>query len=143
MKRFFGFYKFNKHNASIGPIEKHGQVYHDDDAKAQAFNEQFSSVFTDECLINIPTINNADTLQERLTNIHLAHDDIYKQLHSLKANKSCGPDDIFARMLKEAATQLSPPVFTPSLKFLKSQVKFLMTGSGLMWYPFLRVVTKR
>ena len=119
LKKFFGFYKFNKHDARIGPIEKNGQVYHDDTVKAEAFNEQFSRVFTDESLTNIPAINNR-TSRERLTNIHLTHDDIYKQLHSLKANKACGPDDISARMLKEAATQLSPPLYTIFTVSLKS-----------------------
>ena len=120
LKRFFGFYKFNKHNARIGPIEQNGQVYHDDAVKAQAFNDQFSRVFTNECLLNITTITKVDSLQEGLTNINVSHDDIYKQLHSLKANKACGPDDISARVLKEAAEQLSPPLYTIFNASLKS-----------------------
>ena len=110
MKKFFGFYKFNKHDARIGPIEIDGRVYHDDVEKARAFNEQFSNVFTDECLTDIPISKNT-SLQGKLTDIQLSHDDVLKHLRAIKANKACGPDDISARILKEAATELAIPLY--------------------------------
>ena len=68
LKRFFGFYKLNRHDPRIGKIEKDGQVYHDENLKVNAFREQFSSVFTDECLTNIPIDkgNNGDALKTHI-----------------------------------------------------------------------------
>ena len=37
LKKFFGFYKFNKNEARIGVIENEGKLYHDDSAKANVF----------------------------------------------------------------------------------------------------------
>ena len=118
LKKFFGFYKFNKHVARIGPIENDGQVYHGDAEKARAFNEQFSNVFTDECLTDIPMSKNT-SLRGKLSDIQISHDDVIKHLRAIKANKACGPDDISARILKEAATELATPlyiIFNLSLK---------------------------
>ena len=86
-------------------------VFHDDAVKAKAFNEQFAKVFTDECLNNIPKSKADDTMKERLTNINIVHEDVLKQLKNLIANKACGPDDISARILKEAASELALPLY--------------------------------
>ena len=86
-------------------IEKDRQVYHDDNPKVNAFSEQFFSVFTDECLENIP-IDKGDTrMHSKLTSIDLAKDDNLKYLQDLKTNKACGPDEISTIVLKEAATE--------------------------------------
>ena len=110
LKKFFGFYKFNKHDSRIGPIESDHHVYHDDADKVRIFNDQFSSVFTDECLTNFPNNLLHSKSQPKLTNIHLSEDDITKTLCDLKANKSSGPDNISTRVLKEGSRELSMPL---------------------------------
>lgn len=112
LKRFFSFYKFNRHESRIGLIENNGNVYQDDYMKAEVFNEQFSSVFTDECLANIPLSKNVTTLNSKLTDICFSQDDILRHLQGLKPCKASGPDDISARILKEAAAELTAPLYT-------------------------------
>ena len=119
LKKFFSFYKFNRNDPRIGTIEKNGEVYRDDVLKAKAFNEKFSSVFTDEHLTNIPKIKSNGNSHGKLDTITLNVDDVLKQLLSVKENKACGPDNIHARIIKEAAKELALPlqiIFELSLK---------------------------
>ena len=92
------------------PIDSDGQVYHNDAGKACAFNEQFSDVFTNECLTSI-SISKNTYLPGKLTDIELSHDYVTKHLLAIKANKACGPDDISARILKEPTTELTIPLY--------------------------------
>jgi hypothetical protein len=78
----------------------------DEQEKAEVFNKQFSSVFTQENQNrpNLPDIPNLDILED----IHITVEDIRKLLSKLDVNKSSGPDNIPARVLKELANELSP-----------------------------------
>ena len=76
-----------------------------DQVKADVFSEYFASVFTNEPLHNIP--DPMHTMPENsMPNIQFSAEIIGKELDKLNVNKSCGPDNLHPRILKE----LSPVI---------------------------------
>jgi len=59
-------------------------------SKANALAEYFSSVFTDEDVSNIPTLE-GDPLPE-IPTIHISLEGVAQLLHNLKSHKAAGPD---------------------------------------------------
>ena len=76
-----------------------------DQSKANALVEQFSSVFTQEDLHNIPELRQEYPDMDTIT---FGLEGIQKLLENLKPHKAGGPDDISARFLKENAAELAP-----------------------------------
>ena len=108
LKKFFSFYKFKNKEKRIGAIQVNGQDIHDDQIKVEIFNEMFSNVFTEECLDSLPKV---ETNLSIITNINITQEKVYEKIKSVKENKASGPDDISARVLKEAARELALPLF--------------------------------
>ena len=96
--------KVKKDEVGIGD---NGKILNDALAKAEALNQQFSSVFTQEDLTNIPTLSpNSDipSIASLVTNLKGAE----QQLHPLIEDKAPGPDQLNPWLLKMAATEIAP-----------------------------------
>ena len=86
---------------------------------ANAFNEFFSSVFTDENPDTAPAFTSGRGDLGILSNIDVTPDIVFDKLNSLKPGKSPGPDGWPSIVLKRLATQLCVPfviLFTKSLR---------------------------
>jgi hypothetical protein len=83
-------------------------VLTDDQGIADSMNSYFSSVFTVENYDNIPVLDYI--VDERLENIRCSVDEVGKLLLNLKVEKSPGPDNIPAHILKVCATELAPSI---------------------------------
>ena len=105
--------------------------------KANALNQQFLSVFTQENS-DIPTLpSNQYPYTE---NIDFTSNGIKCILENLDSSKPVGPDSIPTRILKLCATEISAilqVIFSQSFKEYS-----LVTGSRTMLYLFIRRVTQ-
>ncbi|CAB3998937.1 Hypothetical predicted protein, partial [Paramuricea clavata] len=88
-------------------------VFTDDQGIADRMNSYFSSVITVENYDNIPVLDYI--VDERLENIRCSVDEVGKLLLNLKVEKSPGPDNIPARILKWK-TANSTPIFKKGSK---------------------------
>lgn len=103
-----------KVRGSIGDIEvevKNGQkiMLTDDDAKAEALNEYFTSIFTVEPtghFEELPTVNS----KNQMLPIIIDEDTILNKLLKLKIDKSPGPDALHPRILKEIRAEITYPL---------------------------------
>ena len=128
-----GFWKYyqslTKSKSDIGDILKmDGTTATDNREKAEAFNDFFCSVFTNENLNNIPTVEEK-SFDFPLSSVSITPDKVYKKLKCLKKNKSAGPDGFHPRVLWECADTLKVPlalIFNKSLNESKlpSEWKF-------------------
>lgn len=109
IKRFFSFYKFKRKSNTVGPFKVNGQLVFTDLENVELLSKQFSSVFTHECDTNIPLIDKMSGIT-RLSEIYITEKDIKEELLRLGENKSSGPDDISARVLKELYRELILPL---------------------------------
>lgn len=78
--------------------------------KAHRFN-YFSSVFTIEDVSALDSISrelDVDDSPILLDSVETSITEVSELLNSLNVNKSCGPDFVYARLLKEGATELAP-----------------------------------
>ena len=93
----------------ILPVQRTGGLVpgwaYDDRDKANALNNQFTSVFTSE-RYPIPVID--PSLYSSMPPIDIGTNGIIKQLKNLNQNKATGPDELPARVLKETAEQIAP-----------------------------------
>ena len=77
--------------------------------KAEALNNFFSSVFTDENLDNIPDEND-NLARQHLANFEITTDSVLKKLNDLNAGKSPGPDKWHPVFLKNVADLIAEPL---------------------------------
>ena len=123
MKKFFSFYKFSgKEKTGIGPLQVRGKILDSDSEMACALSEHFASVFTVE-----------DDLSELLTGgevvrqnegslglVEITRQEVLQKLMHLDSSKAAGPDNMFPKVLKEAASELATPlhiIFSRSLEY--------------------------
>ena len=87
-----------------------GMTYTDSKSKADILNKQFASVFsnrTDE--LNNGTLPDLGLkITDDLKSINIDPKGVLRVLKSLNANKSPGPDEIFAHLLKKRAESTAP-----------------------------------
>ena len=102
-------YKFIKNsrtdNSGVATLTKDGKTLTSPKDKANALNQQFSSVFS-PILDYIPSLGPAKA--PKIKDIVFNTSGIEKLLRNSKPNKSSGPDNIPAKFLKETAEELAP-----------------------------------
>ena len=89
-------------------IKDENSIKHQDKEKADILQKQFCSVFTEEppgCLPDFQSRTN-----QSISDIEITRAMVSNSLKDLNPVKSCGPDDLHPRLLKELALQLSDPV---------------------------------
>ena len=120
------FYKYvwskMKTKETIGNLKsKQGFTVYTDEEKANALNEKFSSVFTEEDVNNLPTPPHYDHIGE-ITNIFFTTEAVEKKFAELNPNKAPGPDGLHPRILREMSHELAEP-FTLLFKLSHDQGK--------------------
>ena len=106
-KRFWAFIKNKrKDQVSINTLCSNGHTYTDSRAKADVLNNYFSTVFTNEDLTSLPTIDSDPIPDISPLNIDLVG--VQKLLEDLDAHKALGPDNIPPRLLKDTADLMAP-----------------------------------
>ena len=114
-KKFYSFIKSLKIDTiGIPALLRNGSLESDNKTKAEILNDQFCSVFTQEHP-EVPVEPESNI--PPMPNITIYVDGVLKLLKDLNPNKSSGPDEIPARLLKLAAEELAPAL---SLIFQKS-----------------------
>ena len=109
-KKFYSYVRSkNKSKEGIGPLlSDNDQLVESDTEMVQILNQFFSSVFTTEDMVNIP--KDAMSVEMEINNISCTLEDITKGLLKLNVNKSCGPDKLYPRVLKELANEIAKPL---------------------------------
>ena len=119
-KRFYAYMKSNTSNRqSVGPLKEGNTIVTDDTKMSNILNSFFSSVFTDENLINIPDPERIYSGHEPLTSVTFLQDKVKEKIDKLKASSAAGPDKFYPRTLKEISDFICHPltiIFTRSLK---------------------------
>ena len=106
-KRFWSYIKqLKKEEPGIADFEINGSIISDNKSKAEILNNQFSNVFTQEDLQNIPDIGYGRI--QAIDSLSITTDGVAKQLSLLKTNKASGPDAIPPWFLKEHAAEIAP-----------------------------------
>ena len=117
-KKLWSYVKSRTKTRSRIPIlrGKNGTVASTPKEKAEALNEFFASVFTDERLENIPE-EGSEFLGNYLSNFIICQKDVRKKLDKLNPGKTPGPDKWHPLLLKSIADLISLPL---SILFQKS-----------------------
>jgi hypothetical protein len=89
--------------------------------QAQVLNDFFSSVFTKEDLVNIPSLDDRYS-GDPLENMYITSDMVLKKLKKLKIHKSAGPDGLHPRILRETAEVICIPLATIFNKSLQESI---------------------
>ena len=106
-----------KSRTTIGHLTRpDGTETKTDEETAEALNQFFSSVFTEEDLKNIPTLNQKYH-GNPLERVQITTELITAKLKKLNPTKSPGPDNFHPRVLMETAEEISIPL---SILFRKS-----------------------
>ena len=106
-KPFWKFIKSRqKDNIGVSPIKSKGKLYSDSKSKAELLNNQFESVFTNETIDDIPTLQGEK--QPSAKPIQIEVNGVEKLLKNIKTNKASGPDNIPNQLLKETASEIAP-----------------------------------
>ena len=95
---------------TVGNLKgRNGTVAQSDKEKAEALNNFFATVFTQEDTSALP-IFEMKHYNYPLTDFPISRDDIQKKSMSLNSNKAAGPDGIYPRVLKEFSKELVVPL---------------------------------
>ena len=106
-KKFWSYVRSCKsENIGIPPLKNdNSSISVNDKDKAESLNSYFHSVFTQE---QLPTPNIIGTSSfPSIPDFKISTDGVYKQLSQLNPKKACGPDEIPAKVLKEASRSIS------------------------------------
>jgi hypothetical protein len=121
-KSFFAYTREKQRTrTTVGPLARNdGTIVETDAEGANLLNDYFTSVFTEEDTTNLPTPPQffTENDDEALTTVTFTIENIVKRMEGLKENKSCGPDNIHPKVLKECRKELGLPLkllFTKSL----------------------------
>ena len=83
-----------KDNNEIPTLKVNGQCISDSKSKATVLNNYFKSVFTNEDLSHIPSMDGSGSPLPSIPNVTFTVPGIQHQLSTLDANKASGPDHI-------------------------------------------------
>ena len=108
-KRFYSYVKSKRcDNSRVAPLRREGRTHADPKTKAEILNDQFSSVFTREDTDSLPSM--ALSPYSDAPDITIEPNGVAKLLAKLNPHKATGPDNIEAKFLKIAATELAPAI---------------------------------
>ena len=102
-------------------VKQEGELTSGNREKAEVLNDYFSSVFTEENLENMPSLE-PRPYDTPLTTLEITPDKVKKKLLKLKKTKSAGPDGFHPRVLRECVDTISSPlamIFNKSLQEAK------------------------
>ena len=102
-------------------LQEDGSLTISDYESANTLNKFFTSVYTKEPTIDIPSLSDRSN-GCKLQSISLTHQDVLNQLNRLKTNKSCGPDNVHSRVIKEVKDGLTVPLYYIFRKSLEEAV---------------------
>ena len=106
-KRFWSYIKnLKRDNNNLSPLKDNGILVSDSKGQANILNNQYQSVFTDEDIVNMPTLPPSTT--PTMEDIVCTPRGIQKLLVGLNPNKAKGPDNLPPRVLKECAPEIAP-----------------------------------
>ena len=97
-----------KSKVCIGPLKDSGRIISENKEMADKLNEFFSSVFSEEDLLNLPP--QWYETNKVLEGVSITVEKIQKKLKNLKEKSAPGPDNICPGLLKNAAAELSVPL---------------------------------
>ena len=98
-----------KSRVGIGPLKRRdGSLVTEDGRMADELNEFFTSVFSPVVQEAAPEA--AYQTEARLASVHITEGIVRQKIKNLKENSAAGPDDICAKVLKNAAKELSAPL---------------------------------
>ena len=92
----------------LANVEDNNSLKFDGAEKANILQKQFSSVYTREPDGDIPTFESLT--ESSINNLYVTEEMVREKLKNLNAIKSCGPDEMHPRLIKELAEQLSGPI---------------------------------
>jgi len=117
-KKFWKYIKsLRKDHVGVSTLSSDGKQVTDSFDKAELLNNQFHSVFTNENLTDIPTVESSSH-PSPMPDISISTEGIFKLLSELDTNKSPGPDEIPSVVLKHCAAEIAPIlqiIFTQSM----------------------------
>ena len=106
-KRFWSYIKSTRcDNTGVAPLMKDGILQSEASTKANLLNDQFTSVFTHEEGTNLPDLGTSP--HATIPDFSINQEGVRKLLANIKPHTACGPDNIPARLLKEASDELAP-----------------------------------
>lgn len=97
---------------TVGPLLTGGRMTINDEETAEVLHSFFQSVFVQEDTRTVPDFPDHVEDDAALTDIEITHEDVLKELRSLKMDKAAGPDGIPNHVLNMCADQLARPLLT-------------------------------
>ena len=95
----------------MGPLEVNGSVLSEDREMVEELSKQFKSVFTVENINSLPAANPQVVSKNELKDVGIIDSEsVSKHISRIKPNKAAGPDDIFAKVLRETCSELAIPL---------------------------------
>ena len=108
-KRLGALIKSKQHDhLGVAPLKEGSIIYCDPIQKANIFNRQFISVFTDDTKTSFPDLGPSQ--YPSMEDITVSCKGVVKLLKNLKPHKAAGPDDIPLMLLREAADEIAPAI---------------------------------
>ena len=92
----------------LSDVHDENSLKFSDNEKANILQRQFTNVYTREPEEDMPSFD--ERTDSLLQELHITEEMISKQLNSLNVNKSCGPDNVHACILRELADQVAGPL---------------------------------
>lgn len=119
-KSWYSYLKTKTSNrVSVGPLKLDEVLVTDDEKMADILNHFFSSVFTQEDLINLPNLEPVYTGPTPLSSLSFSAEKVAKKIKKLRTSVAPGPDKLSPRLLQTVVDSIAEPlsiIFTRSLK---------------------------
>ena len=97
-------------NSNIPDLKREdGTLTSNDAEKAELLNKQFTSVYTEEDINNIP-VSEPLPILSNLDHFEVQQHEVKKMLKALRTQKSCGPDKVHPYLLKNLSEEMSIPL---------------------------------
>ena len=103
-------------SCGIATLNSNGKIMEDSKSKAEALNQQFVSVFTEENMTNQPELKGNPSPD--ISHLEISEEGVKKLLSNVNPKKANGPDNIPNRVLKDCATNIAPYVATVYKKII-------------------------